>query len=221
MKQKLWAIAAMTTFASLSYAQSCTCMHAQEDARMVKDAKRVEKTLTNLLLTDWKDAPKKVAETMITKYGQPHEATPTRMVWFNNGPWKFTILTNEEIPHNFPMHHHDMLRQGIDYKVPSAKFNDVLNYDGSIIVDRTPGEMSARCDKEEMNFLAINLAHDVATGKRTVDQARDFYAKTAMAFMKKSLSAEQKTYTSGFAFSLPKTDTGFADKPAQGGSGNR
>ncbi len=36
-----------------------------------------------------------------------------------------------------------------------------------------------------MNFLALNLAHDIVTGKRMVDEAREFYAETAMTFMMK------------------------------------
>jgi hypothetical protein len=32
--------------------------------------------------------------------------------------------------------------------------------------------MSARCDKEAANFLAINLANDVATGVKTMEGAR-------------------------------------------------
>jgi hypothetical protein len=58
----------------------------------------------------------------------------------------------------------------------------LARYDGSVIVERTKGEISARCDKEEMNFLAINLGNDVVTGKKDVDAARKFYADTAMAY---------------------------------------
>lgn len=176
--------------------------------------KRLDSVAVGSVLMDWKPKPKALAAKMIAKYGQPNEATSTRLIWFNSGPWKFTILTNELIPHKFPMAHHDMLRQGIDYKVPSKKFNDIMNFDGSIIIDRTPGEMSARCDKEEMNFLAVNLAHDVAIGRRSVKQARDFYHKTAMAFMKMNLNAQQKSYTSGFTFKVAKGGTAFPDKPA-------
>lgn len=39
-------------------------------------------------------------------------------------------------------------------------------------VERTRGELAARCDKEEMNYLALNLANDIATGKVDVDEAR-------------------------------------------------
>ncbi len=71
----------------------------------------------------------------------------------------------------------------MDYKAPRDKYNDLASFDGSVIVERTKGEISARCDKEEMNFLALNLANDVATERKTVEEARAYYAKAAMDFM--------------------------------------
>ena len=47
-------------------------------------------------------------------------------------------------------------------------------------------EISARCDKEEMNFLALNLANDVATGNKTIEKARIYYAEAAMALYERA-----------------------------------
>lgn len=44
-----------------------------------------------------------------------------------------------------------------------------------MLVERTKGELPARCGGEAGNFLAINLARDIATGKRSVENARSFY----------------------------------------------
>jgi hypothetical protein len=45
------------------------------------------------------------------------------------------------------------------------------------MVDRTAGEVSARCHDEQANFLALNLMHDIVTGTRDVEQARAYYAE--------------------------------------------
>lgn len=161
------------------------------------------------LLERWPAKPREVANAMLAKYGQPHEATATVMVWHNAGPWKRTILSREETPHDFPKSHVDLLEQFIDYRVPVDKFDELAAYDGSVIVERTKGELSARCDKEEMNFLAINLAHDVAAGRRTVDEARRFYAETAMAFM----NGDKRPYTQGLQFTVTRGKTADPDKP--------
>jgi hypothetical protein len=166
------------------------------------------------LVRGWPATPRDVANQMIARYGNPHEATTTMLVWHNNGPWKRTVLYRDEVPHDFPKSHTDVLEQFIDYRVPVDKFDEIAAYDGSVITERTKGEVSARCDKEEMNYLALNLANDVATGKRTVEDARRFYAQTAMAFM----NGERPPYTQGLQFTVQRGGTADRDRPA--GTGN-
>jgi hypothetical protein len=45
-----------------------------------------------------------------------------------------------------------------------------------VIVERTAGEASARCHDEEANLLALNLMHDIVTGAKTVEEARQYCA---------------------------------------------
>jgi hypothetical protein len=157
------------------------------------------------IIAGWKSKPQEVARKMISKYGVPQEATEQRLVWHNNGPWKFSELVNEEIPHLFPKPHTDMLYQSINYRIPPDKFDELVTYDGSIVGERTKGELAARCDQEEANFLAINLANDVVTGKRSVEQARKFYAE-AMREMK------HPEYKQGFLFEVARTNQGDPDR---------
>lgn len=165
------------------------------------------------IVESWPKQAAESAKKLIAKYGQPNEATPSILVWFNNGPWKRTIITKEEVDHDFPMPHKDVMQQFIDYRVPPEKFDDLAKYDGSVIAERTKGELSARCDKEEANFLALNLANDIVHGKRTVEDARKFYADTIQAFMK----GEKPPYTQGFQFELPKGNQGDRDKAVMKG----
>jgi len=46
------------------------------------------------------------------------------------------------------MPHKDVLEQFVNRNVPVEKFKELAQYDGSVIVERTKGEISARCDKE-------------------------------------------------------------------------
>lgn len=162
-------------------------------------------------IKNWKDEPKKVAETIIEKYGQPDEVTSERLIWHNNGPWLKTELVDEKIPHSFPVEHNDMLKQTVALQVPVEKFSDLAAYDGSVIVERTKGTLSARCDKESMNFLAVNLAKDVIDGKKSVEEAREAYASIAM----KAMKGEKDPYTEGLTFEPSKTPKGDPDEPAK------
>ena len=126
----------------------------------------------------WSKASRMAATTMKKKYGEPTEKTESMMIWKNNGPWKKTIVFGKEHNHEFPMRHADVMQQFLNYKVPPEKFDDLAMFDGSIVCNRTNGEISVRCDKEEANFLAMNLANDIINGKKDVKSARDFYART-------------------------------------------
>jgi 3-oxoacyl-[acyl-carrier-protein] synthase III len=95
------------------------------------------------------------------------------------------------------MQHTDVMQQWISYKVPTDKLNELAMYDGSVVVERTTGMISARCDKEGANFLALNLAHDIATGKRSVEDAREMYGKEVM----KMKAGQMTEYTKGLMFS--------------------
>jgi hypothetical protein len=164
-----------------------------------------DKATVEQIISTWKKAPQEVARKIIAKYGQPQEASAMRLIWHNNGPWKQTEVVNEEIPHSFPKPHPDLLKQTISYQVPPDKFDELAEYDGSVIVERTKGEIAARCDKEEANFLALNLAHDIVAGKKSVDEARKFYAE-AVRDMK------HPEYMQGLMFQPSRAGMGDSDK---------
>ena len=178
---------------------------AKSDAAMAKPAMAADS-----VIAAWPATPKEVAMKTIAKYGQPNEATPTMLVWHDNGPWKKTVVFREEFKHDFPVPHTDLMQQWIAYKVPLDKYDDMAKYDGSVVIERTTGMISARCDKEEANFLAINLAHDVATGKRSATEARAFYAETVSKLMK----GEKPPYTQSLQFRAP-AGTADPDMPAK------
>jgi hypothetical protein len=52
-------------------------------------------------------------------------------------------------------------------------------------VERTAGEVSARCHDEEANKLALNLMHDIVTGAKDVSEARSYYAKEFTDYRRK------------------------------------
>lgn len=142
----------------------------------------------NNMMVSWSMDAQKAAKGMMKIHGAPDEATPTMMVWYNTGPWKRIIATNTTTPHNFPGPHPDSVEQVLSYKVPENKTDELARFDGSVYVDRTRGELSARCDAETHNVLALNLAHDIITGKRSVENARAFYARVVhIEKMKKEL----------------------------------
>lgn len=125
----------------------------------------------------WPEASREAAQIVIDKYGEPDEATETELKWLNRGQWKRIVASRTFYEHDFPAPHIDAVESVINYHVPVDKFSALAEFDGSVVVERTAGEVSARCHDEQANFLALNLMHDIVTGARTVDEARDSYAR--------------------------------------------
>lgn len=148
-----------------------------EGARQLVAREDVERAIAG-----WPDPQRNVAHQMLEKYGPPNEMTPTKLFWYYNHPWKRTTLTAESTVHNWPTVHTDFLTQTIDYRVPVAMYGLIAEFDGSVIPDRTRGELSARCDSEAANVLGLNMAHEIVTGKRTVDEARHVSTENTVAY---------------------------------------
>jgi hypothetical protein len=129
------------------------------------------------IITAWPEESKEAAQLVIDTYGEPHEATGSLLTWHDVGPWKRVVASRAFFEHAFPAPHFDSVESFIDYRVPPEKFSDLAAFDGSVIAERTAGEISARCHDEQANFLALNLAHDLVTGARDVEDARAYYAK--------------------------------------------
>lgn len=144
----------------------------------------------------WGAASRRAAESIIEKYGPPDEISEGRLVWSNTGAFRKTVVYKDELRRHFPTPRADVLEQYIEYNVPYEKLPDLARFHGSLKPDRTAGLLSARGPSESDNVIALNLAHELLQGKRTVDGARSAYARLA------ALSEAGKTspYSEGLLF---------------------
>lgn len=137
------------------------------------------------IIEDWPQESREAAQVVIDKYGEPDEATDSLLIWYQRGHWKKVVASKEFFRHDFPMPHTDSVQCFIDYRVPVSKFTPIAEFDGSVTVEHTAGEVSARCNDEEANCLALNLMHDIVTGARSSQEARNFYANEVLSFRRK------------------------------------
>lgn len=166
------------------------------------------RTLDDVLAT-WPEESREAAQLAIDAHGEPHEITDSELVWHRVGPWKRVVATRTFYEHDFPTRHIDAVESFIDYHVPVDKVGDLAAFDGSVIVERTAGEVSARCHDEQANFLALNLMHDIVTGARTVEEARAYYGKEFLDARR----GEPTPYMDGLRFAPPQGGTGDPDTP--------
>lgn len=128
----------------------------------------------------WPKIARTTAHVLLERYGQPDLFTRQILVWYNKGPWYKTEVHREPRTHRLVLWNKDYLRQTVSYKVPYDRISDLKYFDKNIDVDEVKGELSVQSDSEAMNFLAVNLAEDIITGKRSVDDARAFRLKTTL-----------------------------------------
>ena len=129
------------------------------------------------VIKTWPEESREAAKLVIDQYGEPDEATDSFLVWHHAGAWKRVIASKAYFEHRFPAPHNDSIESVIDYRVPAEMFTPLAVFDGSVVVERTVGEVSARCHDEQANTLALNLMHDIVTGQKSTDDARAYYAK--------------------------------------------
>lgn len=205
------AILRIATLATVALMAAGTTVSGQMPGHEMDNSQmgRMNRGQMEKMLSDWPAASREAAMFMMKKYGSPAARTSDMIIWGKTGPWKRTIVYKMEHPHNFPGPHTDVMQQWIDMKVPVEMFTTLAQYDGSVVVERTAGEISARCDKEGANFLALNLANEIISGRRTVADARRMYGQQIMA-----MKAHQPApYTEKFLFTPAMGGTGDTDHP--------
>ncbi len=160
------------------------------------------------ITSTWPDESREAAELVIDARGEPDEATDSLLIWRQADPWKRIVASKEYFEHQFPAPHIDSVESVLDYHVPPEAFTPLAEFDGSVVVERTAGEVSARCHDEQANFLALNLMDDVVQGRRSVEDAREYYAKEFLGFRK----GEPTPYMDGLRFAPGGGDSGDPDE---------
>lgn len=127
----------------------------------------------------WPARTRRAAELLLEKYGRPAQFDRNTLAWFNNGPWKRTILHREVARPAGPGKRANFLEQSIGYLVPSGKVEELSRFDRALLASPSAGEITYSSDSEATNRLALNLADEIITGKRGLADARAFFKKTA------------------------------------------
>jgi hypothetical protein len=131
--------------------------------------------LADATVDQWSNVSSLAAKALIDQYGVPDEVHYDRLVWNHSGPWERTVVRNEQAPYAA-----DAETGVVEQTVPAAMTQkqavDIAAFDDNVSYDARAGTLTSRSDSEEINFLRVNLARDVAAGRLDAVQARDSYA---------------------------------------------
>lgn len=152
------------------------------------------------LIQGWPARPRDEARALIAKYGEPSAYDEKRLIWYDNAPWEKTVLYRRAPGSFLGLGAKNVLEQSILHGVPEGRLAALESFDSRIAYDKTAGRLSSRAANEGLNFLALNLAHEVAAGERSADEARGFYRRT----VKLAAAGKRSAYMDGFLFPVSR-----------------
>jgi len=115
----------------------------------------------------WPDIPRQQAFMLIDRYGPPQHISEASMEWEGRWPWKRVSVSAE--------HPLSPLTETVSCRIPQNKLSDLARYPHGLMADARRGELSARSNREDLNFLSLNLAMDILTDQRTPEQASEYF----------------------------------------------
>lgn len=146
----------------------------------------------------WSETPRLAARLLIGRYGPPDLVGSSRMIWHGNGPWKRTIVRDLPRPYAGAADEElGVIEQAVAYNVTPEQAAGVSPFSPRLTFDSARMEMSSRSDREELNFLRLNLANDVLLGVITVPEASDLFSKTLAL---EAAGKDAPPYMRGLAF---------------------
>ena len=69
------------------------------------------------------------------------------------------------------------MEQTIERRLSPEQVVDLALFDRQLDYDPARGELGARSDREEVNFLRLNLADDIIERRLSSEEARDLFAR--------------------------------------------
>lgn len=132
--------------------------------------------LAEAVVANWWRASALAARRLIEQYGVPDEVRPDHIVWHGKGPWKRTVVRNVTPPYG-PAEDLGVVEQTLRYPLTPGQAADLRAFDRRLRYEGGPRELGARSDREEVNFLRLNLADDIVSRRMTPEQARRLHAR--------------------------------------------
>ena len=158
--------------------------------------------LADAVVANWWPGSALAARRLIEQYGVPDEVRPEHLVWRGNGPWTRTVVRNVTPPYG-PAEDLGVLEQAIAYPLTPGQVVDLRAYDLKLGYERGTRELAARSDREEVNFLRLNLADDIVNHRVAPEQAKHLHAR----ILELENSGKSSPYMRGLRFAAQTEQT--------------
>lgn len=144
------------------------------------------------IVAEWPEPSRRTALAMIEKLGEPHRRDAESLTWIGVYRGKRTVIRRSDTGEG-------MVEQTVLYRVPPEKVGELTRFDDRLRIDRKASELSARTESVRTSFLVLNLAHEVASGFKTAEKAREVRDKE----MRLAAAGKSSRYRDGLIFEEP------------------
>jgi hypothetical protein len=138
-----------------------------------KDAQKV--------IASWPEPARTAAAKLIEKYGAPDSASDEQLSWSDKGKWKKVAVYRDVVQDDDEAATPRFIVNEVHYIVPQSKAAQLIRFERGLVIDEVRETLAAQGESEKQNMLVLNLADEIATGKRTLSSAQKFLKKTQAA----------------------------------------
>lgn len=163
-------------FASALAAGGCLSPVKSSSRPDTAQAMTDRRDLAEAVIANWSAISALAARRLLEQYGAPDEVRSGRLVWSGRGPWKRTVVRDLRWPYARP-EELGVVEQTVEYPLTAGQIAEVQAFDDHVTFSPASREMRSSADREEVNYLRLNLADDVANGRTSAEQARQDYRK--------------------------------------------
>jgi hypothetical protein len=135
------------------------------------------KMTTDEIMKEWSVGPRQAAQQIRSKYGEPSEGSMHMLAWENKDPWRRIEVRNEEVEHKFPKKHTECTLFTLEHSFPSEKTKDLVELNGSMLFDKTKGQVIIRAKDEQTAITELNIANNLAQGVLSLEDAKQLAAQ--------------------------------------------
>lgn len=144
------------------------------------------------IVAAWPEPSRRTALAMIEKLGEPHRADGDSLTWIGIYRGRRTVIRRSSTGEG-------MVEQTVLYRVPPEKVGELTRFDERLRIDRKASELSARTESVRTSFLVLNLAHEVASGFKTAENAREVRDRE----LRLAAAGKSSRYRDGLIFEEP------------------
>lgn len=129
--------------------------------------------LAEAVVENWWPVSSLAARRTIEQYGVPDEVRPDHLIWRAKGRWKRVVVRNLTPPY-VSGDELGVVEQSVRYTLQPPQVADLKKFDPRLGYERGSRELAARSDREEVNYLRLNLADDIVRRRMSPEEARRF-----------------------------------------------